>query len=35
VVAAVRAFSAQEEHRDDVAVLVLGVPSPDVPEPGR
>jgi sigma-B regulation protein RsbU (phosphoserine phosphatase) len=30
VVDAVRAFSAQEEHRDDVAVLVLGVPSPTV-----
>jgi sigma-B regulation protein RsbU (phosphoserine phosphatase) len=35
VVHAVRAFSAQEEHRDDVAVLVLGVRSPDVPQPGR
>ncbi|GAA4357478.1 histidine kinase N-terminal 7TM domain-containing protein [Angustibacter luteus] len=26
VVSAVRAFSAQEEHRDDVAVLVLAIP---------
>ena len=26
VIAAVRAFSAQEEHRDDIAVMVLGVP---------
>ncbi|WP_426565963.1 histidine kinase N-terminal 7TM domain-containing protein [Angustibacter sp. McL0619] len=34
VVGSVRAFSAQEEHRDDIAVLVVGVPTPDA-EPGR